>query len=120
MLCLINVLITAHLCIKVFDNIIKCPWHGANFNIITGLGDLYPALDSLEKFKINEVNGKLEVFIPKEMKAKVSKMSKRDRLDKSRYVIIGGGPAALTCAETLRQMEYKGEIIIFTEENYVP
>ena len=104
----------------LIDNIIKCPWHGANFDIETGLGDLYPSLDPLEKFEINEVNGQLEVLLPNEIKTRVSKMAKRDHSDKRCYVIVGGGPAALTCAETLRQMEYTGEVIILTEENYVP
>jgi thioredoxin reductase len=29
-------------------------------------------------------------------------MAKRDPNNKTKYVIVGGGPAALTCAETLR------------------
>lgn len=103
------------------DNIIKCPWHGASFNIETGLTDLYPSLDSLIKYEIKESNGELEVYLPKDMKSKrVNSMAKRDPNDKSVYVIVGGGPAALACAENLRQMDYTGRIIIITEENAVP
>ena len=105
----------------MIDNIIKCPWHGANFDIETGMSDLYPSLDSLSKYVIHQDNGELVVFLPKEMKGnKVNEMSKRDPLDNRVYAIVGGGPAALACAETLRQMNYTGQIIIFTEENYTP
>jgi hypothetical protein len=103
------------------DNIIKCPWHGASFNVETGLTDLYPSLDSLVKFEIVESNGELEVFLPKNMKnKKVNTMAKRDPNNNQVYVIVGGGPAALACAENLRQMDYTGRIVIVTEENFDP
>ena len=105
----------------MIDNIIKCPWHGANFDVETGMTDLYPSIDSLSKYEINEVNGELEVTLPKVMKAsKVNEMSKRDPSDNRVYIIVGGGPAALAGAETLRQMGFTGQIIILTEENYTP
>jgi NADPH-dependent 2,4-dienoyl-CoA reductase/sulfur reductase-like enzyme len=47
-------------------------------------------------------------------------MAKRDPNDKRRYVIIGGGPAGLMCAETLRQSDYTGEILIISADNIVP
>ena len=37
---------------------------------------------------------------------KVNTMSKRDVNDNKVIVIVGGGPAALACAENLRQMEF--------------
>lgn len=35
-------------------------------------------------------------------------------------MIIGGGPAGLFCAETLRQSNYTGEILMISAENIVP
>lgn len=46
-------------------------------------------------------------------------MAKRDINNKTRYVIIGGGPAGLSCAETLRQSGFTGEIVVLTAEDMV-
>jgi len=47
-------------------------------------------------------------------------MSKRDPENKQKFVIIGGGAAGLNCAETLRQSNFTGEILIISNENCVP
>lgn len=46
-------------------------------------------------------------------------MSKRDPNNKTHFVIIGGGPAGLNCAETLRQSNFTGQITIITKEDMV-
>lgn len=35
-------------------------------------------------------------------------------------LIIGGGPASVACAETLRQEGFKGDITIVTKDKYIP
>jgi apoptosis-inducing factor 3 len=78
-------------------------------------------LDGLEKFEIVEKNGELHIKVPKD-KLNVSKtfpMSKKGN-DKRRFVIIGGGPAAISAAETLRQSGFEGEITILAKENVFP
>ena len=47
-------------------------------------------------------------------------MATRDPADKRKFVIVGGGPAGLTCAVTLRQCGYTGEIQILTSESLIP
>jgi len=41
-------------------------------------------------------------------------MAKRDLSDTRKFLIIGGGAASLSAAETLRQCDYQGEITILT------
>ena len=73
----------------MIDNIIKCPWHGASFDILTGNCDISPSVDSLPKFQIYEENGDLFVNLPKKMQnSVVVPMAKRDPEDKRRFVII--------------------------------
>ena len=47
-------------------------------------------------------------------------MAKRSPEDHRKYVIVGGGPAALSCAETLRQSGFTGEIVMISEEDALP
>ena len=35
-------------------------------------------------------------------------------------LIIGGGPASVACAETLRQEGFQGNITIVTKDKYIP
>jgi len=105
----------------LFDNIIKCPWHGASFDVVTGSCDTYPSLNGLIKHDIIKEGEKFYALIDttSSRKAKVPEMAKRDPENNTKYVIIGGGPASLSCAETLRQAGFTGEIIIFSEDSYV-
>ena len=87
----------------LYDDKVLCPWHGAAFNIVTGAMDAAPALDGLPVFKVVERDGKFYVLLPKEVpRSHPAPLSKRDKSNKTHYVIIGGGPAGLNCAETLR------------------
>jgi NAD(P)H-nitrite reductase large subunit len=46
-------------------------------------------------------------------------MAKRDPTNQTKYVIIGGGPAGVSCAEALRQSAFTGEIIVISAEDMV-
>ncbi|XP_058857258.1 apoptosis-inducing factor 3-like isoform X3 [Acipenser ruthenus] len=102
---------------------VRCPWHGACFNIKTGDIEEYPGLDSLPCHKVKIENSKVFVSINKkdlEKTRRVKEMGCRVAGDSSTVLIIGGGPAALVCAETLRQESYGGRIIMATKEELPP
>jgi hypothetical protein len=40
--------------------------------------------------------------------------------DKRTFLIVGGGPAGLTCAETLRQEGFAGRIVMMNKEKALP
>ena len=76
-------------------------------------GDIedFPGLDSLHKFQVEVDSGEVKVRARKsqlESAKTVKAMSKRDAANSEAVVIIGGGAAAETCAETLRQTGYEG------------
>ena len=48
------------------------------------------------------------------------KMAKMEETDKRVIVIIGGGPAGLSAAETLRQAGFTGKIKILSKERHLP
>lgn len=105
----------------IFDNIIKCPCDGSSFDVVTGICDTYPSLNGLIKHDIIKEGENYYALIDTKnaKKSKVPDMYKRDIENKTKYVIIGGGPASLSCAETLRQAGFSGEIIIYCEEPYL-
>uniref|UniRef100_A0A8C5N9B5 Apoptosis-inducing factor 3-like n=1 Tax=Gouania willdenowi TaxID=441366 RepID=A0A8C5N9B5_GOUWI len=78
---------------------VRCPFHGACFNVKTGDIEDYPGLDSLPRHKVKVEDGKVYVVINKKV---------RDR------------PASLVCAETLRQNSFQGRIIIVTKDAVPP
>ncbi|XP_039224160.1 apoptosis-inducing factor 3-like isoform X2 [Crotalus tigris] len=47
-------------------------------------------------------------------------MARECQLDHQTALLLGAGPAALTCAETLRQEGFTGRIIMATWENHLP
>ncbi|KFO94797.1 Apoptosis-inducing factor 3, partial [Buceros rhinoceros silvestris] len=109
---------------------LRCPWHGACFNIKTGDIEEYPSLDCLPCFKVTVEHGKVFVRAKKKvltLPAVISTSStlgqdtsKRCLLNRDTVLLLGGGVAAMVCAETLRQEGFTGRIIMATKEKHVP
>ncbi|XP_021271519.1 apoptosis-inducing factor 3-like isoform X1 [Numida meleagris] len=102
---------------------LRCPWHGSCFNIKTGDIEEYPSLDCLPCFKVTVEDGKVFVTAKKkdlESSLRVKDMSKRCLLNRNTMLLLGGGVAALACAETLRQEGFTGRIIMVTKEKHAP
>lgn len=107
------------------DGRIRCPWHGACFNLKTGDIEDFPGFDSLPCYQVT-VGEKGEVKV----RAKTSDLKSNKRIKdmgvvctcegSSSVVIVGGGPSGATCAETLRSEGYKGRITIVAKENCLP
>ncbi|RXM94033.1 Apoptosis-inducing factor 3 [Acipenser ruthenus] len=84
-------------------------------------GSCYRMMCRMHAVKIE--NSKVFVSINKkdlEKTRRVKEMGCRVAGDSSTVLIIGGGPAALVCAETLRQESYGGRIIMATKEELPP
>lgn len=47
-------------------------------------------------------------------------MCERDPNNTNTVIIVGGGPAAATCAESLRQENFTGNITMICKENILP
>ncbi|CAH1141762.1 unnamed protein product [Phyllotreta striolata] len=102
---------------------IRCPWHGACFDLTTGDIEDFPGLDSLPCYKVtvDGENVKVRASIADLRHNKRKKnMVKRNRVSNDSVVVIGGGPAAAVCVETLRQELYDGRITMICQEKYLP
>ncbi|XP_071398873.1 apoptosis-inducing factor 3-like [Centroberyx affinis] len=102
---------------------LRCPWHGACFNVHTGDLEEYPGMDGLPCHKVKIQNSKVYVSINK----KTIRQGKRIKSMGARVpevihtiLLLGGGAASLICAETLRQENYGGRIIMVSRDELLP
>ncbi|XP_071353357.1 apoptosis inducing factor mitochondria associated 4 [Trachinotus anak] len=102
---------------------VRCPFHGACFNVRTGDIEEYPGLDCLPSYKVKVEDGNVYVSINKKslkLTKRVKEMCSLVPGIQHTIVLIGGGPASLVCAETLRQNCYQGRIIMVTKDTLPP
>ncbi|XP_055636443.1 apoptosis-inducing factor 3-like isoform X2 [Toxorhynchites rutilus septentrionalis] len=102
---------------------VRCPWHGACFNIETGDIEDFPGQDSLPCFKVSVEQGRVkirakrqELLSSKRTKPMVRKLSDDERT----FIVIGGGPSGAICAETLRQEGFTGRVVMINKEPCLP
>lgn len=101
---------------------IVCPWHHACFNATTGDLEEPPALDSLPCYEVRIDGESVIVSLPDEVTdRRTPTMTKRDSSADGRlFVILGGGAAGYTAAQTLREDGFQGRILMITREDRLP
>ncbi|KDR21037.1 Apoptosis-inducing factor 3, partial [Zootermopsis nevadensis] len=103
---------------------VRCPWHGACFNIATGDIEDFPGLDSLPCYQVVVQDGGGVKVRAKRSEVKSSKRVKemvlRDKANNTTFVVVGGGPAGASCVETLRQEGFTGRIVLVCKEPALP
>lgn len=106
---------------------VTCPLHDATFDLRTGQVVRGPSVDGIAVCKSEVKNGVLFADLPPELVAGTGKhpkvlkqMSKRKSSDKRVFALLGGGPASLAAAETLRQEGFTGRIVMVTREPHLP
>lgn len=87
-------------------------------------GDIedYPCVDGIHTFPTRINNGKVFVTIDEKKVSnhkRAPKMGKKTD-DPRTFIILGGGPAGLTAAETLRQEGFGGRVIMICKEKHLP
>ncbi|XP_077961382.1 apoptosis-inducing factor 3 isoform X1 [Gasterosteus aculeatus] len=107
----------------ISGNTVRCPWHGACFNIHTGDLEEYPGMDCLPCHKVKIQNNKVYVSVNKKtlkQEKRVKRMGAAVAGVTHTVLLLGGGAASLICAETLRQENFGGRIIMVTRDDLLP
>lgn len=105
------------------DGRIRCPWHGACFNIATGDIEDFPGQDSIPCYQVKIEQGQVKVRAKKtdlEANRRTKVMAQRDAKDERTFVVIGGGPSGAICVETIRQNGFTGRVVIICKEPVLP
>jgi NADPH-dependent 2,4-dienoyl-CoA reductase/sulfur reductase-like enzyme/nitrite reductase/ring-hydroxylating ferredoxin subunit len=97
---------------------VVCPWHQAVFNVMTGDLEEPPALDAAPCFEVRVEAD--DVIVRVAEKAGKRHMARRDPAETRTFMILGGGAAGLVAAETLRQDDFKGRIVVLTADSRLP
>jgi apoptosis-inducing factor 3 len=99
------------------DGSVICPWHKARFCLRTGALLDPPAVDALPSFAVRVAGGRVLVSVP----AMQDKALQAVRTDDNRcFVIVGAGAAGALAAQTLREADFGGRIVMLDRDNRVP
>ena len=102
--------------------IIRCAWHGACFNSVTGDIENFPAMDSLVRFDAQDREGVIRV---RTRKVQLSSGRRQrhvcEQIDmENKVVVIGGGGAGFSVVQTLREEGFTGQVTLVSSESYLP
>ncbi|HEY1301921.1 MAG TPA: FAD-dependent oxidoreductase [Vicinamibacterales bacterium] len=104
----------------IVGDTIRCPWHHACFRLDTGEVVRAPALDPIACWRV-ERQGDM-VFVREQMPQPISRAggAVEARRVPDSIVIVGGGPAGLSAANTLRAEGYEGSVTMISADHDPP
>ena len=99
------------------DCTIRCPWHHACFDVRTGMVERGPALDPLDRWQVEQQDGR--IFVRRKLeRARTSQRTAESQPES--VVIVGGGAAGLAAALKLRRSGYQRALTLVSAEAEAP
>ena len=98
---------------------VRCPWHHACFSLRTGEAVRAPALSPIDCWSVEQRDGKVFVTA-KRAEAKAAPRRRPASGAPDKVVIVGGGAAGFAAAEMLRREQYRGSIVMLSNDDSSP
>jgi NADPH-dependent 2,4-dienoyl-CoA reductase/sulfur reductase-like enzyme/nitrite reductase/ring-hydroxylating ferredoxin subunit len=102
----------------VVGDTVRCPWHHACFSLRTGEAVRAPALSPLDCWSIEQRDGK--VFVTGKRTDTKPAARRKPTAVPDRVVIVGGGAAGFAAAEMLRRHDFRGSIVMLSNDDAAP
>eukprot|EP00096_Caligus_rogercresseyi_P014865 TRINITY_DN7347_c0_g1_i1.p1 TRINITY_DN7347_c0_g1~~TRINITY_DN7347_c0_g1_i1.p1 ORF type:complete len:550 (+),score=109.90 TRINITY_DN7347_c0_g1_i1:350-1999(+) len=107
---------------------VRCPFHGACFNVDSGDIEDYPGLDSLHAYRITvREDGKVMFEGNKDdigsgIRRTQPPLKADPSIEDPPVIVVGGGGAAQACVEILRgpEVKFRGRILLVSKEECLP
>ena len=97
---------------------VRCPWHHACFSLRTGEALAAPAISPIDCWSVEQRDGR--IFVKEKSAAKPKPRAKPAGAAPDKIVIVGGGAAGFAAAEMLRRQEYRGSIVMLSNDDVGP
>lgn len=101
----------------IVEQSVRCPWHHACFDLRSGEAVRAPALDPIECWEAEQVNGKIYV---RARRPQVKRWTNTISDPPEKIVIVGGGAAGFAAAEMLRRRGFEGSIVMLSQDMTAP
>jgi NADPH-dependent 2,4-dienoyl-CoA reductase/sulfur reductase-like enzyme/nitrite reductase/ring-hydroxylating ferredoxin subunit len=101
----------------VVGDTIRCPWHHACFDLRTGEATRAPALNALAVWQVEREGDRIFVR-QKRQQPQLNVKAPSDAPGK--IVIVGGGAAGFAAAEMLRRRDFRGSIVMLSNDAAPP
>ena len=100
----------------VVGTTLRCPWHHACFDLLSGEALHAPAFDPLDCWKVEKQDDM--IFVREKLPKPKSKSRAAETIGK--ILIAGGGAAGFAAAELLRRLGHQGEIVMISDDASPP
>jgi apoptosis-inducing factor 3 len=96
---------------------VRCPWHHACFDLRTGEATRAPALNALSVWDVEHEGDR--IFVRRKREQPQPNVKTHDGAP-DKIVIVGGGAAGLAAADMLRRRNFRGSIVMLSDDAAPP